>query len=307
MAARTDTVQGTQEAAVHAASSPPGTEADVVDFDTPVLSASSAKGGVGKTTLTVNVAVEAALRGIDTVVLDCDLNQHATQFGEAFCAYYPDAPIRFVRGVHRDNLLDYIDEAKANAGLVVIDLPAGTSTLAMSAIMSSHLVLVPTQRTALDARDAVRTAIQVADAERHLKHPVASVLVWTMVGTQFPSSTEIMVQDGMRENLVDPDRGILRNVMQKLDAFQAAFVHGFAAREVAQWAGKDIEWPPGAPTETLRIPRSAAKAAENIRALTDEILERLGTIVRGGNPGLMRLRPDVIAEFKKNRSMWDGV
>lgn len=47
-----------------------------------VLSIASAKGGCSKTTLTVGIGVELALDGYIVVVLDADLNQHATKFGE---------------------------------------------------------------------------------------------------------------------------------------------------------------------------------------------------------------------------------
>ena len=47
-----------------------------------VLAVASAKGGVGKTTIAILVGTELALEGYKIALLDCDLNQHATAFGE---------------------------------------------------------------------------------------------------------------------------------------------------------------------------------------------------------------------------------
>src|SRR5689334_11900106 len=54
----------------------------VGDLMAAVLSIASAKGGCSKTTITVGIGVELALDGYIVVVLDADLNQHATKFGE---------------------------------------------------------------------------------------------------------------------------------------------------------------------------------------------------------------------------------
>ena len=102
-----------------------------------VITFDSAKGGVGKTTLAVNFAAEAAYLGYSTILLDCDLNQHATKFGTNFCPMNPNLSLEFVGKVNKASVVDKIKEAAAKADVVVVDLPAGTSELALRAIMKS--------------------------------------------------------------------------------------------------------------------------------------------------------------------------
>ena len=42
----------------------------------------SAKGGCGKTTLSILLGAELAMEGYTVALLDCDLNQHAAAFGK---------------------------------------------------------------------------------------------------------------------------------------------------------------------------------------------------------------------------------
>jgi chromosome partitioning protein len=44
------------------------------------ISIASAKGGCGKTTLSLLLGTELALEGYKVALLDCDVNQHATAF-----------------------------------------------------------------------------------------------------------------------------------------------------------------------------------------------------------------------------------
>ena len=263
-----------------------------------VLSFSSAKGGVGKTTLAVNVAVEFALRGISACVLDCDLNQHATQFGEAFGPSYPEVPVRFVGGVNKANIIRRLKEADVEHDVVAIDLPAGTSELSLRAIMMSSLVVIPAQMTSLDVKDAARTAIQISEASELSGHHIPSVLVWTMVGTRFETTTERIVREGLVSMLTDPSRAILSAPLLRYDAYPAGFVHGFVPRQVAAWAGKSA-FLPGSPLDPVRIPPSAFRAAENIAAVADGMLARLQAISRGEDPGRVCVLPEVIDEIRR--------
>ena len=47
-----------------------------------IISLASSKGGVGKSTLSILIGAELAGYGYRVSVLDCDINQHASTFGE---------------------------------------------------------------------------------------------------------------------------------------------------------------------------------------------------------------------------------
>jgi chromosome partitioning protein len=143
----------------------------------------SAKGGCSKTTLSVGVGAELALMGVKVTVLDADLNQHASAFGKK-----ADIPGFTVVGeVTESNILAEIRKANELADLVIVDLPGGSSTLALKSMQRSHLVLIPSQQSLLDARDAIKTVDQVEDAAELCGHAIQRAIVWSRVMPGFES------------------------------------------------------------------------------------------------------------------------
>jgi len=140
----------------------------------------SAKGGCGKTTLAILLAAELALEGYTVTLLDCDLNQHATAFG----AKAKISGLEITGNVTETNVLAELKKAEAASDLVLIDLPGGSSTLAIKALQRSHFVLVPTQASLMDVRDATKTIAQIDDAEELARSP--SVAPWS--GRAFPQA-----------------------------------------------------------------------------------------------------------------------
>ena len=99
-----------------------------------ILSIASAKGGCGKTTVSILLGTELALDGYKVALLDCDLNQHASAFGAK--AKLPGFTV--VRDVTETNVLAALRTAEAENDIVLIDLPGGSSTLALKALQRSH-------------------------------------------------------------------------------------------------------------------------------------------------------------------------
>jgi len=109
------------------------------------LTVASPKGGSGKTTTVVNLAVFAAHAGMNVVILDTDMQESAKDWWDLRPS---DAPrIQFV-GKHLEKIADAIREVDAipDLDIVLVDtptaveyLPTPTSTL----LAKSDLVLVP--------------------------------------------------------------------------------------------------------------------------------------------------------------------
>lgn len=266
-----------------------------------VVSFDSAKGGVGKTTLAVNVAAELAYNGIATIVLDCDVNQHATQFGSVFCPLNPDLPVRFVGGVSKTNVVQMIREAEGEADVVIIDLPAGTSELSLRALMKSQLAVIPAQKTVFDVRDAARTAMQIADAEELSNQRIYSALVWSMVKARKETRTERAVRESFLSMITDPERAVLRAPMLEYDAFPAGFVYSWVPRQFADRPGQAVRMRlPGGGSAEFVVPASVPKAAENMAAITSQILSRLGDIAANRDPGRVSLKPEILERMRRN-------
>lgn len=210
-----------------------------------VVAIASAKGGVGKSTLALLLGAEFALEGYQVSILDCDLNQHASAFG--LKAKLPGLTI--LPDIGEAEVLKALRAAEAKDDVVLIDLPGGTSTLALKALQRSHLVLVPTQPSLPDARDAMKTVSQIDDAEELARTPIARALVWT----RFLPGFESRVARHVRQSLEEEQVPILKTPLMERAAFRAIHLNGQVPRQNE----------PG------------GSAAANIAALTKEVLEQL--------------------------------
>jgi chromosome partitioning protein len=260
-----------------------------------VISFASAKGGVGKTTAAVNVAAEFAMSDLTVALIDCDVNQHATQFCEVFLAKTPEARLTCISGVTRASVVNKIDAAQKAADVVVVDLPAGTTDLSMRSIQMSQLVIIPARKTVVDIRDATRTAALVADAERLSRQEIRSVLLWSMVSSRIETRTERRVKEEFISMVTDPERAVLPAAMMEFDAYPAGFYWGWIPRQFAAKAGHEVTiYGAGGVGQKTIIPTSTAKAAANISAIASSILGRLQMLNAGQDPGKLMLRKEIL-------------
>lgn len=210
-----------------------------------VVSIASAKGGCGKTSLAILVGAELALDGYKVALLDCDLNQHAAAFG--LKANLPGFTV--VPDIEEQGILRALRQAEAGCDVVLVDLPGGSSTLALKALQRSDFVLVPCQPSLPDARDAIKTVAQIDDAEELAKTPIPRALVWT----RFLSGFESLAARHVRESIEREDVPILKTVLMERAAFRAIHLTGTVPRQ-------------SDPSGT---------AAKNVTALTHELRERI--------------------------------
>lgn len=117
----------------------------------------SQKGGSGKTTISLNLAIAATLKGLSTVVIDLDPQQSAARWARLRNA---DTPL--IMSGHGPNLSDLIARAKdGRADLVIIDTAPKSENAALAAARLADLVLIPCQPSSLDL-DAIADTVNIA-------------------------------------------------------------------------------------------------------------------------------------------------
>ena len=213
------------------------------------LSIGSAKGGCGKTTIAILLSAELTLNhGYKVTLLDSDVNQHASAFGKK-------AKIKgltIVPNVDEVNVLAMLRKAESENDLVLIDLPGGSSTLALKAMQRSHFVLVPAQASLPDVRDAMKTITQIDDAQELARAPIARAILWTRILPGFESKSARHVRTGLEGRGVD----ILSSALMERAAYREIHITG-------------------------RVPSQDAPnlaAASNIQAIANEVLAQLEKI-----------------------------
>ncbi|MBV9825366.1 MAG: ParA family protein [Alphaproteobacteria bacterium] len=220
-----------------------------------VVSLASAKGGCSKTTLAVGVGAELALDGYAVVLLDADLNQHASKFGEK--ATIPNFSV--IGEVDESNILQRMKTAYQTADMILVDLPGGSSMVAVKALTKSHFVLIPAQHSIMDARDAMKTVAQVDDAQELGRYDIPRSLIWTRVMPGFESAAAKRVRIDM-ENIDVPK---FSSRLMHRAAFQEMFLRGEVPRQ----------FKPG------------GSEAENLAAITAELVGNIERIAERQAPG----------------------
>ena len=209
----------------------------------------SDKGGPGKTTTACLISAELALDGYTVGVIDTDLNQQAAAFVQK--AQIPGLTV--YSDVREDSIVPAIQKAEMQHDIVIVDLPGGSSTLAIKALCLSHLVLIPSQPNLPDVKAAMKTIGQVNDAQAMIKSPIARALIWTRFKSGFESRSARYVRETME---AEKDVPILKSALMERAAFSEIHITGKVPRQVD---------PNGA-------------AAANVIALTAEILNQIAVL-----------------------------
>lgn len=119
-----------------------------------VISFVSSKGGVGKTTSAVVLAGEFAAAGRKVALIDADPNRPL----EAWSRLRPlPETLRIIVDDSAETIIDTIEDARADADFVIVDLEGTATDRIGFAVARSDLVLIPLQSSVLDAAEAAKS------------------------------------------------------------------------------------------------------------------------------------------------------
>lgn len=142
----------------------------------PVITLLSPKGGVGKTTAALLLAIELAEGGGTVTIVDADPN-----FPLAKWASMPGRPanIEVVQEVDEDAIIDTIDSAQKRSRFVVVDLEGRASARVTNALLMTNLAIVPMQGSVLDSDQAARAFQSIRRASKAAQRDIAFAGVFT--------------------------------------------------------------------------------------------------------------------------------
>jgi chromosome partitioning protein len=204
-----------------------------------VVAVEAGKGGSGKTTTTLNLAVAAGIAGKTVVVIDLDPQASAAGWKDSRPAETP-----IVVSVPSTRLPQALQAARdGGADLVLIDTAPHSESAALAAAKSADLILIPTRPGILDLR-AIGTTADIAK--------IAGRPVYIVLNAMPPGATRL-VEDARAAAAV---HGL--DVAPVVIEQRAALSHSLTAGKTAQ------EYEP------------AGKAAEEIGRLYDWLSTQLG-------------------------------
>ena len=129
-----------------------------------IVTIANLKGGTGKSTFAVNLAVAAVGRGIRTVVIDLDPQQSAGKWADQRQA---DEPA--VLSAQAGRLQPVLREAeRLGAELVVIDTAGHAPEILKPATDAANVVLIPTRPSGMELQHVMETVEVVAQRRKPL-------------------------------------------------------------------------------------------------------------------------------------------
>ena len=216
----------------------------------PVISFISPKGGVGKTTAATLLATQLA-RAADVIVIDADPNRPIEAW--AALADKPDR-LKIITDAKQENILDRIEDAAAEAPFVIVDCEGTASLTVAYAIGASDLVIVPTQGSQLDAKQAARALSLVKNEEKRSRRAIIHAVLLTRTSPAIRPRTLGHIQDQLTEHGVK----MFDTQLNEREAFRAMFSFGGALEDLDPAGVGNLE-----------------KAILNARAFAGEVLSML--------------------------------
>ena len=128
-----------------------------------VVAMASLKGGSGKTTVGLNLAVTAEEAGLRTVVIDVDPQQASAKWGDLRAVTGRSPSVISAMAARLPQALD--SAAQLGANLVVIDTAAHAEGILVSTIDAADIVLIPCRPTIVDLQYLSAT-VQLAALRR---------------------------------------------------------------------------------------------------------------------------------------------
>jgi len=192
-----------------------------------IITISNQKGGVGKTTLSLNLAFELA-RQFHVLVIDADPQGSALDWA---AVREQDIPFT-VMGMARPILHKEIPKLADNYNFIIIDGPPRVSDITRSAIMASHSVIIPVQPSPYDVWAAAETVDLVKEAQI-VRESLKAFFVQNRVIKRTRISKDVM--DALKEYEIPTLHSVIHNRI----AFATCATKGLCVHEIYGQNGMD--------------------------------------------------------------------
>ena len=214
----------------------------------PTVALVTPKGGAGKSTTAVVLATQLARRGAAVTVIDADPNKPIADW-----AKLPNVPpnLTVVSAVSEDTIIEAIEAAAMQTPFVIVDLEGTASMTVAYAVSRADLVIVPTQGSQMDAKQATRAIKLITQQERAFNRKIPYSILFTRTSEAIrPRTLQHIKAEFLKHGV--PAFG---THLHEREAFKAIFSFGGTLESLNAKQVANLQ-----------------AAIQNARALTDEVV-----------------------------------
>src|ERR1051325_7160171 len=163
----------------------------------PTIAMGTPKGGAGKSTSAVILGTELARRGAAVTMIDADPNKPLSDW-----ASQPGRPenLTVLAEVTEENIIEEIEDAAQKTPFVIVDLEGTASMTVAYAVSRADLVIVPTQASQLDAKQAAKAVILIKQQEKAFRKTIPFSILYTRTSSAIRTKTLSHVQNEFQKN-----------------------------------------------------------------------------------------------------------
>lgn len=222
----------------------------------PVIVLASPKGGVGKSTTALVLGSTLAAKGAEVSIIDADPNQPIVEWGKL-----PGSPLNMnvISCTSEKEIIGAIKTAAEQTPFVIVDLEGTANLLVAYAISRADLVIVPTQGSHLDGKEAAKAIQLVKEQEEYLDRTIPFAVILTRTSAVIRPKTLQHVERLLREGGIP----MFRTQMLDREPFRAIFSLGGSLDKLP-----------------LREVSTRDSAIANAEAFTAEVIEKLDELAK---------------------------
>ncbi|MFZ0256561.1 MAG: ParA family protein [Gammaproteobacteria bacterium] len=217
----------------------------------PTIAFVSPKGGVGKTTAAVLLATEIAQKGKAVTLIDADPNKPISAWSRQ-----PGVPenLSVISEVDEESIIDEIETAEAQSPFVIVDLEGTANLMVGYAISRCDFVIIPSQGSQLDAKEATKAIRLIQQQEKAFKRTIPYAVLLTRTSAAIKTRSLRHIQDQLQR------RGVQLFGVQIIEreAFRAIFSFGGTLERLDRKEVSGVE-----------------SAIINARAFAGEVIDRI--------------------------------
>ncbi len=193
----------------------------------------SSKGGAGKSTAALMLALTLSQKTTVTLI-DADPNQPMKAW--ASLAPVPKT-LTVVSDVTEHTIIDEIDNATAKTAFVIVDLEGTASMTVAYAISRADLVIIPTQGSQLDAREATKALRLVNQQEQAFKRKIPHGILLTRTSAAIRPRTLKHIESELHVHGVS----VFSVQLMEREAFRAVFSFGGGLHELREHSVSNVD------------------------------------------------------------------